>query len=164
MNIKVFITGGTIDGYEYSSEENTPEEKQSFIPRLLESLNLNITYSTKSLMNKDSRFITDEDRKIIAQKCKESEEKKIIITHGTITMVETAKYLKEKDLNKTIVLTGAMVPADQEGTDAPDNLKLSFEEIQKLKPGVYISMSGKIFEAGNVRKNTEKGVFEELSS
>ena len=163
MKIKIFITGGTIDGYEYSSEEDAPEEKQTFIPKLVEDFGFTIPYSIEELMNKDSRFITDEDREIIAQKCAECEEKNIIVTHGTITMVETAKYLKSKKLNKTIVLVGAMIPADQQDTDGPNNLKRGFEEVQKLPAGVYISMSGRIFEADNVRKNTEKGVFEELN-
>lgn len=163
MRIKIFITGGTIDGYEYSSEDQAPKDKQSFIPQLLDSFGFTVPYSIEELMNKDSRFITDGEREIIAQKCAECEEKNIIITHGTITMVETAKYLKSKNLNKTIVLTGAMIPANQKGTDGPNNLKQAFEEVQKLQPGVYVSMSDRIFEADNVRKNTEKGAFEELS-
>jgi L-asparaginase len=164
MQIKIFITGGTIDGYEYSAEEDAPKEKQTFIPKLLEGFGFTTPYSIEELMNKDSRFVTDEDREIIAQKCAECEEKNIVITHGTITMVETAKYLKAKNLGKIIVITGAMIPADQENTDGPDNLKRAFEEVQSLQPGIYISMSGRIFEADNVRKNIEKGVFEELTN
>jgi L-asparaginase len=163
MRIKVFITGGTIDGYEYSSEDQAPQEKQTFIPKLLESFGFTTPYSIEELMNKDSRFITDEDRETIGHKCTECEEKNIVITHDTITMVETAKYLKLKHLDKTIILAGAMIPANQERTDGPDNLKRAFEEVQKLPSGVYISMSGRIFDAGNVRKNIEKGLFEELS-
>lgn len=162
MQIKIFITGGTIDGYEYSSEDQAPAEKQTFIPKLLQPFGSTTPYSIEELMNKDSRFVTDEDRKIIAKSCEDCEEKNIVITHGTITMVETAKYLKSKNIDKTIVLTGAMVPANQENTDAPDNLKRAFEEVQTLPPGVYISMSGRIFEANNVQKNIEKGLFEEL--
>lgn len=164
MKIKIFITGGTIDGYEYSSEDDAPEEKQTFIPKLLEDFGFTTPYSIEELMNKDSRFITDKDREIIAQKCAKCEEKNIVITHGTITMVETAKYLQSKNLDKTIVLIGAMIPADQPDTDGPDNLKRAFEEARKLQAGVYISMSGQIFEADNVRKNTEKGLFEKLNS
>lgn len=163
MRIKIFITGGTIDGYEYSSEEDAPAEKQTFIPKLVESFGFTTPYSIEELMNKDSRFVTDEDREIIAQKCTECEEYNIVITHGTITMVETAKYLKSKNLNKTIVVTGAMIPADKPNTDGPDNLKRAFEEVQKLPEGVYISMSSRIFEADNVRKNVEKSLFEELA-
>lgn len=163
MGIKIFITGGTIDGYEYSSEKDAPKDKQTFIPQLLGSFGFTAPYSIEELMNKDSRFVTDEDRGIIARKCAECEEKNIVITHGTITMVETAKYLKSKNLGKTIILTGAMIPADQPETDGPDNLKRAFEEVQKLPAGVYISMSDRIFEADNVRKNTEKGLFEELN-
>lgn len=160
--IKIFITGGTIDGYEYSSEDDAPAEKQTFIPKLLEDFGFITPYSIEELMNKDSRFITDEEREIIAKECAKCEEKNIVITHGTITMVETAKYLQAKNLDKTIILTGAMIPANQEGTDGPDNLRRAFEEVQKLPAGIYISMSGQIFEADNVRKDTEKGLFEEL--
>ncbi|HYH35880.1 MAG TPA: asparaginase domain-containing protein [Candidatus Saccharimonadales bacterium] len=163
MRVKIFITGGTIDGYEYSSEDQAPSEKQTFIPKLLKSFGFMTPYSIEELMNKDSRFITDEDREIITRRCTECEERNIVITHGTITMVETAKYLKSKHIGKTIVLVGAMVPANQEGTDGPDNLKRAFGEVQKLPAGVYISMSGRMFEADNVRKNIEKGLFEELA-
>lgn len=161
MSIKIFATGGTIDDLEYSSEKDAPVNKQSLIPAVLEELGLS-NYSITPLMSKDSRFLTDQDRELIADKCRECDERQIVITHGTITMVETAKYLDALNLGKTIVLTGAMVPANKPGSDAQDNLHLAFKEVQRLSSGVYVSMSGRIFDADNVRKNIEKGLFEEL--
>jgi L-asparaginase len=161
MRIKVFTTGGTIDDLEYSSEKDAPTQQKSLIPQVLEDLGLK-QYSITLLMNKDSRFVTDDDRALIAKSCKECEEDHIVITHGTITMVETAKYLDQLSIGKTIILTGAMVPANRPNSDAPENVRLAISEIQKLPAGVYISMSGSIFDANNVRKNPEKGVFEEL--
>ncbi len=163
MQIKVFTTGGTIDGLEYDLEDQAPVDKQSLIPIVLKDLGLDDQYSITALMNKDSRFVNDDDRALMAQNCRKCAEDKIVITHGTITMVETARYLQAQNLGKTIILTGAMIPADQKETDAPVNVKLAFEQVQTLPAGVYVSMSGRIFEANNVRKNIEKGIFEELN-
>jgi L-asparaginase len=162
--IKVFTTGGTIDDLEYSSEDEAPANKGSLIPKLLRSAEVDVDYSIEQLMNKDSKFITDEDRKTILESCICCESDKIVITHGTVTMVETALYLHEQGLPKTIVLTGAMIPADQEGSDAAGNVKVAFEAADNKPPGVYIAMSGQLFDADNVRKNIEKGIFEELHS
>jgi L-asparaginase len=114
-------------------------------------------------MNKDSRFVTKEDRAFIAKKCNESAENQIVITHGTISMVDSAKYLDHLGIDKSIILTGAMIPANKPDTDAPENVRLAFSEVQRLPAGVYISMSRRIFNANNVRKNVEKGIFEVLS-
>lgn len=160
--VKIFVTGGTIDGLEYSSLNYAPTVKQTIIPKLLKNIGINIPYSINILMNKDSKFITDKDRQIILEQCQKCPEKKIIITHGTVTMVETAKYVQNHCPDKTIILTGAMIPADKKGSDAPNNLLIAFEKIMTLKHGVYISMSNTIFDADNVRKNIEKGIFEKL--
>jgi len=160
--VKVFTTGGTIDDLEYSSEDQAPETKNSLIPKLLELAGINVDYSIDPLMSKDSKFITDEDREKILEGCINCEEDTIVITHGTVTMVETALYLQEHGLPKTIVLTGAMIPANQKDSDAPANIKVAFEAVQTKPPGVYVAMTGRLFDADNVRKNVEKGVFEEL--
>lgn len=161
MSIKVFTTGGTIDDLEYSKETDAPKNRTSLIPKVFDELGVS-NYSITELMNKDSRFVNDNDRKVIANNCAECKEDQIVITHGTITMVETAQYLDNLKLGKTIVLTGAMIPANKPDSDAPDNVRRAFDEVQSLPHGVYISMSGRMFDANNVRKNTEKGVFEEL--
>ena len=162
--IKVFTTGGTIDDLEYSSEDEAPTNKGSLIPMLLRSAGVDVNYSIELLMNKDSKFITDEDRKIILDSCVTCESDRIVITHGTVTMVETALYLQKQGLPKTIVLTGAMIPANQEGSDAADNVKVAFAGAESKPPGVYVAMTGQLFDAENVRKNIEEGIFEELHS
>jgi L-asparaginase len=112
-------------------------------------------------MLKDSREITEEDRKLILKKCQECDEKQIIITHGTFTMPETAEYLGKKKVNgKTIVLTGSMVPFAEKNSDAMFNFGCAFTAVQTLKPGVYVTMNGKIFDFDNVKKNLETGEFE----
>lgn len=160
--IKVFTTGGTIDDLEYSTEDEAPAHKGSLIPMLLYSAGVDVDYSVEILMSKDSKFITDEDRRNILDKCLTCKADRIVITHGTVTMVKTALYLQKQGLPKTIVLTGAMIPANQEGSDAPDNVKVAFEGAESKPPGVYVAMTGQLFDAVNVRKNVEDGIFEKL--
>jgi L-asparaginase len=110
----------------------------------------------------DSLEMSDEDRQIIITNCEKSEEDKIVITHGTDTMVETAKAISDKIKNKTIIITGAMVPYKFGSSDGLFNLGSALAFVQTLPKGVYISMNGKYFHADNVRKNKELGLFEEL--
>ena len=106
--------------------------------------------------------MTDDDRVLIAEHCRKSKEDKIIITHGTDTMADTAKLLAQKVKNKTIVLTGAMIPYKFGSSDGLFNLGSAMAFVQTLKHGVYIAMNGRFFHAENVRKNRETGVFEEV--
>lgn len=161
MGIKIFTTGGTIDDLEYSDEKYAPVNQKPLIPTILKSLALS-AYTITPLTNKDSRFISDADREVMAKNCIECEENKVVITHGTITMVETAKYLNRLGIKKTIILTGAMIPANKPNSDAQDNVHRAFREVQRLPVGVYISMSGRIFDAENVIKDVEKGIFKKL--
>ncbi len=159
MKIEVLVTGGTIDGMD--KESYPAEEKYTLVPGLLETVKPDAEYSVDILMVKDSSFIADEDRKAISDRCKDSSEDRIVITHGTDTMATTAKYLDTLGIGKTIVLTGSFIPADQENSDAVSNLKDAFEAAQSLPPGVYVAMNGRIFHADNVRKNFEARAFEE---
>lgn len=161
MNIKIFLTGGTIDGVDYDSLEKAPKNHQSLIPHFLKQAKVTAQYEIEELMIKDSRFITSEDREIISKKCKECEQNQIIITHGTFTLSETAKFLGAKNLGKTIVLVGCMVMGNQKDSDALFNLGAAIIAVQILPPDVYISMNGKIFRWDNVKKNVEKDLFEE---
>jgi L-asparaginase len=111
----------------------------------------------------DSLEMTGEDRELIARQCNSCEESQIVITHGTDTMTETADLLSEKVFNKTIVLTGAMIPIKFGSSDGLFNLGSALAFVQTLDPGVYIAMNGRCFHAGKVRKNRETGIFEELS-
>lgn len=160
MAIKILITGGTIDGLEYDSLEKAPKSHESLIPELLKQARVTPDYSVDVLMSKDSRFITDEDRETVLKKCQECEESRIVITHGTMTMSITAKFLGEKNLQKTIVLLGSAISANEENSDALFNLGAALAAVQLLPAGVYITMNGKIFSWDNVRKNTNTGLFE----
>ena len=102
MKIKIFVTGGTIDGLDYNSKEKSPKKFNSSIPKILEQARLGLDYNIEILFFKDSKFITDKDREIILEKCKNCKENKIIITHGTITMAFTAKFLGKHELKKKI--------------------------------------------------------------
>ena len=113
-------------------------------------------------MMKDSLDMTDEDRKIILENCKKTKEDKILITYGTDAMVETAKVLANSIKDKTIILTGAMIPYKFGSSDGLFNLGSSLAFAQTLPHGVYISMNGKYFHWDNVRKNQEIGEFEEI--
>lgn len=116
--IKVLITGGTIDDLDYKSEEDAPKNHQSLIPDLLKQSRITSGYEVEILMQKDSRVVTDEDRQLILERCQNSTEDKIVISHGTFTMPESAKYLGKAKLNKTIVLFGAAIPANKDNSDA----------------------------------------------
>jgi L-asparaginase len=110
----------------------------------------------------DSLEMTDNDRDLIADNCIKSGEDKIIITHGTDTMAETAKVLAEKIKNKTIVLTGAMVPYKFGSSDGLFNMGSALAFVQSLPHGVYIAMNGRYFHWDNVKKNKQTGEFEEI--
>jgi L-asparaginase len=116
----------------------------------------------KTLMMVDSLDMTDADRKKILKNCKKAKENKILIIHGTDTMVETAKVLGNSTKDKTIILTGAMIPYTFGSSDGLFNLGSSLAFVQILPPGVYISMNGKYFHWDNVKKNRQTGVFEEI--
>jgi L-asparaginase len=160
MNIRIFITGGTFDK-EYNELTGQLFFKQSHLPEMLQLGRNLVSVQIRTLMMIDSLEMTDEDRHSIAQHCINSDEEKIIITHGTDTMSETAKLLSQKIKNKTIVLTGAMVPYKFGSSDGLFNLGSAMAFVQTLPHGVYIAMNGRYFNANNVRKNKEKGEFVE---
>lgn len=161
--IEIIVTGGTIDCDSVDSKNNYLFDK-TFLPKMLEQSRNKVPTELKVVMLKDSLYMTDSDRKKILEECKACKGNKIIITHGTDTMPETAKYLGERISNKTIVLVGAMTPFNQKDSDALFNLGSAVASVQLLENGVYISMNGKIFLWNNVRKNKELGIFETLGS
>jgi len=160
MTIKILTTGGTIDGLEYDSEDKAPLTLESFIPKLVNRSRITLETEIEHVFAKDSKFINDTDRKTIYQKCLTTKGGAIIITHGTMTMADTAKYLGLKNIPKTIVLVGAAIPANYENSDALFNFGSAFSAVQLLPHGVYVSMNGQIFKWDNVTKNLAKGVFE----
>jgi L-asparaginase len=161
MSIRIFITGGTFDK-EYNELTGQLFFKDSHLPEMLD-LGRNLApVDIRTLMMIDSLEMTDDDRKLIAEHCMKSPEDKIIITHGTDTMTETARVLAEKIKNKTIVLTGAMIPYKFGSSDGLFNMGSALAFVQTLPAGVYVVMNGRFFNAANVRKNKLTGVFEEL--
>ena len=161
MKIKIFVTGGTFDK-EYNDLDGQLIFKDTHIREILELGRSRMDVDIDTLMMIDSLDMTEEDREKIAQNCLEANENNIVITHGTDTMVETAKVLAEKKINKTIVLTGAMVPYVFRSSDGLFNLGAALAFAQVLPAGVYIAMNGKYFNWDNARKNKEIGEFEEI--
>jgi L-asparaginase len=160
MKIKVFITGGTFDK-EYDEVAEVLFFKESHVREMLERGRSRVDTDLELLMMKDSLDLTDAERQVILENCQSVQEERIVITHGTGTMVETAKVLSEiKD--KTIVLTGAMVPYKFSSSDGMFNLGSALSFVQVLPHGVYIAMNGKYFTWDNVQKNKQFGEFEEL--
>lgn len=161
MTIQIIATGGTFDK-KYNELTGELVFDESRLPEILRHARLSVPYELETLMLMDSLDMTDEHREEIAQACMASPHSRILITHGTDTMAQTALYLKEKQLNKTIVLTGAMRPYSFGSSDGIFNLGTSIAYLQCKEPGVYISMNGKCFQAGNVHKNRERGRFEAI--
>lgn len=158
--LSIISVGGTIDKI-YFDAKSEYEVGPPNIEKVLAELNLSITYAVNSLMRKDSLDLTNDDRRSIACAVAADPCPRILITHGTDTMVETAQALTEI-AGKTIVLTGALEPALFKTSDAVFNIGCAIGAVQVLPPGVYIAMNGRIFTAGNVRKNLALHKFEEL--
>lgn len=159
MNIKVFITGGTFDK-EYNELTGELFFKETHLHEMLRLGRSNLNLDITTLMMIDSLDMKDEHRELIADACKQAPHDKIIITHGTDTMAVTAKFLADNIKEKTIVLTGAMVPYKFGSSDGLFNLGSSLAFVQTLPHGVYVAMNGKYFEGNNVRKNKSTGEFE----
>ena len=161
--IQIFITGGTFDK-EYNFITGELFFKDTHLQDMLERGRCTVDVDIKTLMMVDSLEMTDADRGIIAHNCRRCKHENIIVTHGTDTMVETAKILHEANIKgKTIVIFGAMVPyAFGTSSDGFFNLGAAFAFAQMNQPGVFIAMNGKCYEWDNVRKNRKTGFFEEL--
>jgi L-asparaginase len=160
QKILILTTGGTIDKV-YFDAKSAYEVGPPNIEIVLREMDLSVDYSVRSLIRKDSLDLTDEDREIILQAVLHADEERILITHGTDTMVQTAHYLAEA-LGKTIVLTGALAPALFKKTDAVFNIGCALAAVQTLPSGVYIAMNGAIFPHNRVKKNLQKNKFEEF--
>ena len=161
MSIRIFITGGTFDK-EYNELNGQLYFKDSHLHELLNKGRNLVQVKIRTLMMIDSLEMTDRDRELIAHQCNHCEEDRIIITHGTDTMTETAGMLAEKVKGKTIVLTGAMIPIKFGSSDGLFNLGSALAFAQTLATGVYIAMNGRYFTWDNVRKNKQTGLFEEV--
>ncbi len=161
MSVKILVTGGTFDK-EYDLINGDLHFTETHIPGILELGRCTVDYSIRTLMMVDSLEMSETDRDVIKRNCEMAKEDNILITHGTDTITETGRYLASFDLNKTIVLTGAMVPYAFGASDALFNLGSALAFVQALPPGVYIVMNGKYYAWDKVRKNKKTGLFEDL--
>jgi L-asparaginase len=159
--IRLFITGGTFDK-EYDEINGRLFFEDTHLPQMLELGRCRADVRSRTLMMVDSLEMTDADRELIAHNCADAPERHIVITHGTDTMVETARALAARVQGKTIVLTGAMVPFAFGSSDGLFNLGGAITAVQVLPPGVYVTMNGRVFPWDRVRKNRSTGVFEEV--
>ena len=162
MSIRIFITGGTFDK-EYNELNGQLYFKDSHLPEMLDLGRNLVPVEIRTLMMVDSLKMSAADRELITDHCLKSPEERIIITHGTDTMAETARLIAEKVKDKTIVVTGAMIPYKFGSSDGLFNLGSAMAFVQTLPHGVYVAMNGRYFHADNVRKNKETGEFEELN-
>lgn len=158
--IHIITTGGTIGGLDYDEEKNESGEDKISIEDFFRSANVSLPYSIENALNKDSRFITEDDRKLLVDKIKAASASKIILTHGTFTMEDTAKYIGKLKLNKTVVLVGSFVLGTSKNTDAAFNLGFAIRSVQFLKPDIFVAMHGEVFHWSNVTKNLETNKFE----
>lgn len=160
MSVRIIAAGGTFDK-QYNLIDGSLVFAKSHVPELLNQGRVRSPFVFEALPLLDSLDMTDADRERILHACLKAPEEKILIVHGTDTMQETALMLATASLEKTVVLTGAMIPYQIAGSDAFFNLGFAFGVVQTLPQDVYIAMNGRIFKWDNVRKNRLAGIFEE---
>jgi len=159
--IRVIVTGGTFDKH-YDEIRGELTFKESHLPEILRLTRVTLPVEVELNQLIDSLQMQDENRASVLEACRRAPEERIIVTHGTDTMAETAGLLGPAGMAKTVVLTGAMVPYKVQGSDALFNFGTAFAAVQLLPAGVWIVMNGRVFAWDAVRKNREKGVFQEL--
>jgi L-asparaginase len=162
MDVRLFITGGTFDK-EYDEIGGRLYFKDTHVREMLERGRCRLDVAVDTLMLIDSLEMTDADRRSILERCRDVAEHQIVITHGTDTMVETARVLGEAGLPRTIVLTGAMIPWAFGSSDGLFNLGSALSFAQALPHGVYVAMNGRWFPWDDVTKNKTLGIFERKS-
>lgn len=163
MTIQIFVTGGTFDK-EYDELEGKLVFRETHVQEMLKLGRCKQKVDVRTLMMVDSFHMTDVEREVLVESCLECKEERIVITHGTDSMEVTARVLGRAIKNKTVVLTGAMVPYKFGSSDGFFNLGSALAFAQSLPAGVYVAMNGRCFAWDKVRKNKETGEFEELTS
>lgn len=161
MQIKILVTGGTLDKV-YNELTGELTFGTSNLDEMLERSRSTVGINTEVLFLKDSLDMNDEDRGLILSRCLECSEDRVMVTHGTDTMVETAQLLGNKIKDKTIVLFGSMVPYLINNSDALFNLGAALSAVQNKTNGVYIAMNGQVFDFDKVEKNKTLGIFENI--
>jgi len=159
MTIRIFVTGGTFDK-EYDEIHGRLFFKDTHVGEMLKLGRSRVEVSVRTLMMIDSLDMTDADRQLIVSNCRQCDQPHIVITHGTDTMVDTARALADAALGKTIVLTGAMIPYAFGSSDGLFNLGSALSFAQVLPSGIYVAMNGMAFPWDRVRKNRQTGFFE----
>ena len=161
MTIKILTTGGTIDKiyFDQISEFQVGEPQ---IKQLLDEANICFEYEIESILRKDSLDMTDDDRELIVERVRSEPHERILLTHGTDTMIKTAQALAASIQNKTIVLTGSMQPARIRSSDAVFNIGFAVAAVQMLEAGTYIAINGQVFDPNSSRKNVELNRFEKI--
>ena len=162
MSIRIFVTGGTFDK-EYNELSGELYFQDSHLGAMLRQGRCRVPVNVRTLMMVDSNAMDDDDRALLLNACRKAPEERIVVTHGTDTMEVTARSLGQAGLDKTIVLTGAMVPWTFHSSDGFFNLGSALAYAQTMPHGVYVAMNGRCFAWHNVRKNKDVGIFEEIS-
>ena len=160
MTLHIIATGGTFEKH-YDEISGQLVFEESHIPFLMKRARVSLPYTFETVCLVDSLDMQESDRLKIREACAISPAEKIVIVHGTDTMKETAAVLGKSALEKTIVLTGAMIPNEFDNSDALFNLGFATGAVQFLPNGVYILMNGQVFDWERVRKNRREGLFEE---
>ena len=163
-SVHVIITGGTIDSFYDGTSDTVIPRKQSIVPQYCRSLRLSEKPRFSTVCMKDSRRLTTRDVSSVLRLIEKSPEKKIIVTHGTYTMPDTARYLRRhlRRRDCTVVLTGSMAPLDFALSDAGFNFGYAFAQVLCLSPGVYVCMNGRVFDPDDVIKILYEGRFSSL--
>ena len=161
MPVRILITGGTFDK-EYDEIRGELYFKDTHMREILDLGRSKLEVKIRTLMLLDSLEMTDHDRDVILDNCRRVPENQIVITHGTDTMTETGRVIAEAKLEKTIILTGAMIPYKFGSSDGLFNFGGALAFVQALPHGVYIAMNGRYFDWNKVEKNIKTGVFEKL--
>jgi L-asparaginase len=163
--IHLIFTGGTIDSYWNPIKDTTVPNEHSVIPSFIKGLKLYEEFEFTEICMKDSRGLNEEDVRKVCEEVKKSPHDKIIITHGTYTMPDTARYLEAnyKNKTKTVIFTGSMIPLSGfSPSDGPFSLGYSIAKLQDLPPGIYVCMNGKVFSPAEVKKIVSEGRFSSI--
>lgn len=160
--IRILVTGGTFDK-EYDEVRGRLFFKDTHVQEMLAKGRSRVPVAVRTLMMIDSLDMSEDDRALVVEQCRQCEEARVVVTHGTDTMVETAAAIAAAGLTgKTVVLTGAMIPYAFGSSDGLFNLGSALSFAQVLPPGVYVAMNGQYFRWDQVRKNRETATFEQL--
>jgi L-asparaginase len=157
--IRLLVTGGTFDK-EYDEIGGALYFKDTHVAEMLRLGRCRVPVTVETVMLVDSLQMTDADRALVAERCRQSPDRHVVVTHGTDTMVETAAVVAAAVSDKTVVFTGAMIPYAFGSSDGLFNLGSALSLAQVLPPGVYVAMNGTLFPWDKVRKDRARGVFE----